>query len=304
VRVTEIELDNDLIRAAIAVDLSSDEILVDRKALGTTDDERLKYNLYTLASKNGNFKKLVVDLCNEGFVIVGHRARVSRFVRFSSAEAMLPFMGGYEYTELLTHERIIYSLEKPPSMVARRMLVVFSSVADPRYASNLAKRNFFKNFSTVGKYIPHDTCVLRLSDLGGVVGSFYLNNNSDSRVEASVQEIIALVARKCAISKEDIVCYGGSKGGVGALYHAVMGGYKAVAVDPVIGEEHYELVHNDCHFTVGTFPVRRFDKFVNLLKTSELNDACSIISSFAVAHPCPDPCPARGGALPAPDRRV
>lgn len=277
--MSEIYLDEKTITHKIRADLNANQLLVDKHTLGSTDDEKLNYNLYTLARKNTNVKNLVIELCNHGFVIVSHKNGISRFVRITNGNDLLPYMKGYEYTELAAHGRMIYSLESPATMSAKRMLVVFSSVADNPYATNLAKRNFFKNFSSISKYMPPDTCILRLSDIGGVVGSFYLNNNYDSNIEAATQEVILKVSSMLGISKENIVFYGVSKGGTGSLYHGVMGGYKVVAVDPIVADDHHEQTHNDSHFTIGTFPKRKLEKFTELLNTSEVTNAPCIITS-------------------------
>ena len=98
------------------------------------------------------------------------------------------------------------------------------------------------------------------------MGSFYLNSNFDSKFESRIQLLIENISNEYSIKKNNIILFGSSKGGTGALYHGVIGGYNTVAVDPIVSDRYYIDKFNDLHFVQGGFPVDKDKKFFDLFK--------------------------------------
>ncbi|MCW7538932.1 XcbB/CpsF family capsular polysaccharide biosynthesis protein [Aquabacterium sp. A7-Y] len=239
-------------------------------------------SLIDIARKNGSAKKCVVALANEGYHLCRAKNGVSSFANLAAIKRIWRISGN---KKMELHGDTFFTVEGPAAKVGPlRMLVVFSSVADVPYTAKLFQRNFFQNFGSITKYIPANTVVLRISDIGSVVGSFYMNNCFSSSVEAGVQNTIRLVAERYKIAKEDIVLYGASKGGTAALYHGAQAGYKVVAVDPIVSDEHYEQRYNDSHFTRGTFPKTKQEKFAALFETVRPRNAVVICSERSPQH--------------------
>jgi hypothetical protein len=272
----DIRLTEDSINSQINVDLASfTKVNIDRSNVGLK--EQRYHNLYGLARQNTIVKNFVTTLANNGLYLTGSKGGVSTFHKFISASS---FSKHVKRDGILHHKSILYTLEEPIYRSSKnRLIVVFSSAAGLTYNADIATRNFFVNFKSIQKYIPTNTYVLRIADIGGVVGSFYLNNNFNGEVENDTQSLISTIAEKLNIHHNDIVLFGPSKGGVGSLYHALLGGFKCVSVDPVVTGEYYFKNHDDKHFVGGIFPMEREDSFLALLEKAKLTKNINIICS-------------------------
>lgn len=243
-----------------------DVLYLDKSDFGVNDDARLKHNIYGLARVHEGAKKVVTQLSNRGYYMVDHKDGVSIFFNFRNKEIFdrIFFKEGFS-----RFGSLYYSIDNPPSgVLPTRLLVVFSSVADFPYNASILRRCFFKNFANVYKYIPYDTIVVRVSDIGAIVGSFYLNNNFNSAVEHDIQSLLSELYILTGVCKSNTVLYGVSKGGTGALYHGLKTGFNFVAVDPIVSDEYHEDKYGDSHFTKGTFPISKQSKFNALLSNS------------------------------------
>jgi hypothetical protein len=274
----KIVLTSETITTDIKVDFSSKKfIIIDKSTIGLDENECLNHNVFALARKNMYVKKLVVELVNEGYFLVEHKNGFSTFEKFISADK---FKHNLTNDNLKIFHDLFYTLQTPQIQSKNpKLLVVFSSVADFSLNASISRRNFFTNFKSIGKYIAPDTYILRISDIGGVVGSFYLNNNFNKEVETSVQLLLEHIINELDIIKENVLFYGASKGATASLYHGIIGGYNVVAVDPIVSDVYHEKTYNDPHFTQGTFPVTKQEKFIKILKEYEINSDINIIYS-------------------------
>ncbi len=233
-------------------------------------------NILHVSRKDPLAKSYVVELANSGFSLYKSANRISSFVRNS---VVPDFWHRVKAGEFNCANGLVYQLETPKEHKVSRVLVVFSSIGEDIFTSSLM-RVFTFNFKSIGKYLPADTAVLRIADLGGVVGSFYLNNNADPEFADRVTSLIKRVSQELGVNPEGVTLYGASKGGTGALYHGVMGGFNAVVVDPIVSDEYYERVFKDSHFTIGTFPETKQQVFTRILNSDvELKQSISIIYS-------------------------
>lgn len=247
---------------------------VDKSAHGANLDVKLKHNLYGLARNDAKAKDLVVSLSNLGYYMVKHDNGISRFVWAGKENAFADYLDGDYF------DGLYYRLKLPDGGVKpARVLVVFSSVADFPYNANIQRRCFFWNFATIAKFIPYDVAVLRISDIGSVVGSFYLNNNFDLERERRIHRLIRHVSGRLELGLDNFLFYGGSKGGTGAFYHGVSMGVGFIAVDPIVSDMYHETVHKDSHFTEGTFPERKMDKFRELILSAEAGGKGYVLTS-------------------------
>ncbi|PME47028.1 XcbB/CpsF family capsular polysaccharide biosynthesis protein [Vibrio lentus] len=267
---------NDL--GSINIDLSQDIIEIDRSKIGDTDEERNNYNLYALAKNNKNVKDLVIKLANNGFYITEHKKGTSTFTNYRNKEEFIK-RGGLK--NLKFDCNLFYSVEEPKiNFGENKLLVIFSSVSNFPYNASIKTRNFFPIFKTISKYIPENTTILRIADIGGVVGSFYLNSQYDQKIESNIQFLIEKIQKNLSIKKENIVLYGASKGGTAATYHSIIGCYKCVAVDPIVSDIFHEETYNDPHFTNGgIFKLSKQELFSKALKDYKINSSINIIYS-------------------------
>lgn len=233
-------------------------------------------SLITLTRKMPGFKPLLLMLANHGFHLYVVRDKISSFVRHRRIRTL--WQNVVSGNIKCDKNNVFYTLQGAKEKRQPRLLVVFSSIAKVMYTPGLY-RHFEQNFQTIEKYISPNTNILRIVDLGGVLGSFYLNSNSLPTNEVNIKALIESTADSLGILHSDIVVYGTSKGGTAATYHGLKWGYKVVAVDPILSDDHYIDKFNDSHFTIGTFPMTKQEKFATLIENIHPNSNMTLICS-------------------------
>lgn len=229
---------------------------IDHAAISTTD------NLIEISRKaQPEARSKLVELANRGFSLYRLRNGVSSFVAQERIKDVWGHVkdGTYKFTDGL-----IYNLIAPVSGVTTKLLVIFSSISGKMYQSPMA-RHFEQNFSSAGKHIPPNTAILRIADLGGVCGAFYMNTHYLQNNEVRLSLLLEKTIRELRLANSDVVMFGTSKGATAALYYGVKHDVNFVSVDPIVSDEHYINVYRDAHFTVGVFPSTKQDKFNELL---------------------------------------
>lgn len=235
-----------------------------------------KRGLISMSRRDSRLKPLLVALANSGYYLYRVTEQFSGFIHHDSIGKRKKLMRDGELK--LSGEGILYSVEPPLDDVADiNLLVIFSTM---KASSNLLTRHFLRNFSKISKYIPRNTAILRIGDLGSVKGAFYLNTNYLPRNEDNIQKLIRDVSSQLGAKR--VLLYGASKGGTASLYHAIVGGYMAIAADPILSDEYYlSPKMNDVHFTMGTFPERKEEKFRRLFHENRdrIHDGISVVYS-------------------------
>ncbi|WP_426978422.1 XcbB/CpsF family capsular polysaccharide biosynthesis protein [Pseudarthrobacter sp. O4] len=236
-------------------------------------------NLIRLARKIPAAKTNLVGLTKHGFHSYLTKDNVTRLVKYDVVRDLWSKVKDGEYS--ITEDGVVYTYTPPASGVyPQRLFVVFSAIHEDMYTTSLM-RHFMQNFPSVQKYLPSDTAVLRIADLGGVAGSFYLNSTYLQDNVSAIQRLLASVAKLHEIGHDSVVLYGVSKGGTGALYHALKGGYRCVAVDPVVSDAYYEERYRDSHFTSGgIFPSSKQNAFRELIR-SVVDGAVSVPGAYS-----------------------
>lgn len=245
-------------------------------------------SLINLARQNAETRAKLVALANAGFHVYALRDGVTSLVRHRRIRHLWrEVIAGHVQVD---ENEIFHTLERAPGPGEPRLLVVFSSIAAKIYNPSLM-RHFERNFSSLPKYVPQNTHILRIADFGAVLGSFYLNSLALPQNETHIWARIAATAAELKVARHNIVLYGASKGGTAATFHALRHGLRAVAVDPILSDEHYVKVHRDLHFTQGTFPATKQARFRALIRNAlhpeaKLSVICSRRSpQFAYIEP-------------------
>lgn len=181
---------------------------------------------------------------------------------------------------------LIYTLNTDNVITqAKSMIVVFSSMSLPFDGPGLG-RYFQHNFASINKHVGSNVAVLRIADLDGVVGGFYSPTTFDPDRAVKIQELISTCASQLGVGGRNVILYGASKGGTGALLHGLMSEsrWACVAVDPVVDDSHYEERYNDSHWTSGgVFANRKVDLFQRAVESSCLDGSEARI--FVVSSP-------------------
>lgn len=270
----EIEFYDGMSFGDISIDFTCDSIYIDKSSVGKNEKERKDYNLLAVGRSNKVAKQLIANLANNGFFLTTHSNGISLFKKLKDHDS---FANLFTDKDIEVWNKTFFTLEKPEHLSEEnRMVVVFSSIADFPLNASISRRMFFTNFQSIGKYIPKNTFILRIADLGGVLGSFYLNSNFDPHFEDKVQKLIMKIKSENNISNKHTVLYGVSKGATGALYHGIKMGLKTVAVDPIVSDSYYLEEHNDLHFVQDVFPRSKEEVFTELLKSNINKDMNNI----------------------------
>lgn len=233
----------------------------------------LSKNLMQVARASSDLRRQVFALAENGFVAYAHNFGLTKFAHLSLIPRLWEPVrtGKYSYDPA----GLVYSVEVTDGVPVEALLVVFSSMSMPFDKASLT-RYFEHNFSSVKKHLPDGVAVLRIADLDGVVGGFYLPTVNYPNRSSDVDALIRKVASRLGVDFARVVVYGASKGGTAALYYGLRYGYRFVAVDPVVDDESYEDRYDDTHWTRGNvFLARKRDIFRDLA-----------VSSGAVKYDC------------------
>lgn len=223
-----------------------------------------KDNLLVLAQKFQNTYRMYKDLLKNDYILYFHDKEQSFFCKRTLYEHL------WQRKDLIKEGSLFYTLEHPTAnkvttLQKKKLLVIFSCMppTEQHYTQSAAVRCFPSFFPLISKNLVKDIIIMRIMDLNLSHGSYYISTSNYPEMEKDVQNAIKKVALSNCVNSEDIVLYGVSKGGLGALYHGSLNDYKVLSVDPVISSEKYNE-KDDYHFLVDA---RKIDL------TNDINDS-------------------------------
>lgn len=175
-------------------------------------------NIIRLARTNPEVYEQYIEIIKNDFILISHnRTGYSVFMKRGSYHPeRIP-----AYKHLRRHKGLIYTLTAPtPKKHAKnlpnRLLVLFSHMNGGRgYDSSLAiERLFVQFFADVQRSLVKNVYVLRLADINISHGSYFVSTDNYPEYEQEIQELIHGIRMRYRIAQEDVVLYGGSKGGL------------------------------------------------------------------------------------------
>lgn len=232
-------------------------------------DPRLKAggSLISIARRDPDVRAVITDLAACGYFLYHSREGESRFVHRDRIPS--PWKPVIDGSINISEDGIYYSFDsKIASNRIRRLVVVFSGVASNPNSASL-HRYFEPNYRHLNGLTSADTGVLRIADVGGVVGSFYgaTSDKPDNRL--SIANLIDSFISMYNLERDNVCLVGSSKGATGAVLHGLALGLPFVAVDPILSDRYYEMSMQDAHFTRGPVFFEPKEKlFSNLLKSN------------------------------------
>lgn len=219
-------------------------------------------HLIRIGHRHEQFRPIVEVLAQQGWFQYKCNDSLSTFVRHSTIPKIWPRVLNGQI--VVNADGLYYSVKSEPGWgEARSLIVVFSSMAMP-YDGPTLSRYFEQNFSSIAKHVGGGLNILRIADLDGVLGGFYSPTTFVPDRMERVTRLIEHVAEDLGVPDSRVILYGASKGGTGALLYGLTNdhGWKAIAVDPVVDDRHYEEVYRDSHWTSGSvFLHRKVDLF-------------------------------------------
>ncbi|MDW4213105.1 accessory Sec system protein Asp2 [Staphylococcus saprophyticus] len=106
--------------------------------------------------------------------------------------------------------------------------------ADQYDSAKIPHRMIPPFFEDIERSLGKNVYTMRIMDLNVSHGSHYINTINYPEYEEDIQNAIKNVIKELNIKKENVVFYGVSRGGAGAIYHGTALDYKTLAVDPIL----------------------------------------------------------------------
>ena len=149
---------------------------------------------------------------------------------------------------------IYYSLDEPinandgKTIKNKKLIVIFPCM--PKWENffnpSITERMFNKFYNGIESKLTKNVYTMRIMDLNVTYGSHFINTVNNTTLERDISNAIIEVKETLNLQDKDIVLYGASKGGTGALYYGAKLDLKCLAVDPIIHLGQYN--ENDTHF--------------------------------------------------------
>lgn len=198
-------------------------------------DTESKLNYIEMARKSTEIHEKYKDLLKNDYILYFHQGTISKFYKRAYVEEL------FQRKDLIKSNDIFYTLDKPidrkvNNEVPKKLLVIFTCMPNSSdYDSSLMpKRMFPKFFNGIERSLVKNVYTMRIMDLNVSHGSHYISTSNFPDYEKNIQLSILNLIEKLNIKKENVVLYGGSKGGTGALYHGAALDLKTLAVDPIV----------------------------------------------------------------------
>lgn len=214
-------------------------------------------SLIHLSQTDDKAYRVLITLAKRGYIIYRAPALGTCLVhRLSLREVWKP-LREHEYQQ--TADGTVYKFaESRHSGPPTSLVVVFSSVAKTRFTQHV-ERHVGAPLPSLERSVSGHTAVLRIADMDGVVGGYYLPTTRDPESANHIQRLIKNVASNLGIESEQIVTYGVSKGGTGAFYHGLRLNSHAVAVDPIVTLNRRNTRSTDPYFSSSSIYLESFD---------------------------------------------
>lgn len=193
-------------------------------------------NVLELARTNEEVKKIYKELLRNDYILYLHKENVSRFCKRENVNKL--FTKEHKFHQ---YKDIFYRLKQPEGRkindkVEKKLLVIFAKMpgAEKYDSAKIPHRMLPPFFEDIGRSLAKNVYIMRLMDLNVSHGSHYINTINYPNYEEDLQEAICKVIKDLDIKKENVVFYGVSRGGAGAIYHGAALDYKTLAVDPIV----------------------------------------------------------------------
>ncbi|WP_436868392.1 accessory Sec system protein Asp2 [Staphylococcus equorum] len=198
-------------------------------------DTGSKSNYIEMVRKNPDLHEKYKTLLKNDYILYFHQDTISKFYKREYVNEL------FQRKDLKKYNNVFYTIDEPigrklNNKVEKKLLVIFTCMPNIKeYDSSLMpKRMFPKFFDGIERSLVKNVYTMRIMDLNVSHGSHYISTSNYPEYEEDIQEAIVNAKNQLGIKDENIVLYGGSKGGTGAIYHGAALDYKTLAVDPIV----------------------------------------------------------------------
>lgn len=208
------------------IDFTQDRLLIDTNS---------ELSLLNLARKNGKAKCTYKELLKNDFILYFHNDNISRFIKRTKAIELLDNKKYKKYKDIL------YTLTTPEGRKinpkeTKTLLVIFSIMPGSKIYDDarFPYRMLPPYFPDLPRSLVKNNYIMRVMDLNVSHGSHYINTINFPDYEDQLENAIKNVQDELKIDKKNVVFFGVSRGGAGAIYHGTKLDYKTLAVDPIV----------------------------------------------------------------------
>ncbi|MFV0557223.1 MAG: accessory Sec system protein Asp2 [Enterococcus sp.] len=205
-------------------------------------------NIIELSRKNSEAYQLYKRLLENDYILYFHKDGISKMYKRKYVYEL------WKRTDLHQVGDVFYTLDAPVgrkennSLPAKKLIVIFPCMPTAELYDHhlMTNRMFPKFFDGIERSLVKNVYTMRIMDLNVSHGSHFINTTNNQTMEQDIIESIYQVKKELGVQDQDIVLYGASKGGTGALYYGSKLDMKCLAVDPIISLEEYN--EKDSHF--------------------------------------------------------
>lgn len=211
-------------------------------------------NIISLSLKNSHIHQIYKNILAHDYIFYAHKDGISKFCKRKNVGEL------FGRKDLINEGDLYYTLESPVGRkkidsFEKKLLVIFPCMpcmpeneefSNPR----IPARMLYNFFGDIPKSLFKNTYIMRIMDLNLSHGSYFVNTSNYPDFESDIQNAINRVINDLAVSKENTVFYGYSKGALGALYHGSKMDFNVLSIDPVIDMSEY-VNSGDTHFLEG-----------------------------------------------------
>src|SRR5699024_4504068 len=148
------------------------------------------------------------------YILYFHEGTISKFYKRKFVNEL------FQRKDLKKYNDLFYTLDKPigrklNNKAPKKLLIIFTCMPNlNEYDSSLMpKRMFHKFFDGIERSLVKNVYTMRIMDLNVSHGSQYISTSNYPEYEKDIQNSILSVKEQLGIEDENIVLYGGSKGG-------------------------------------------------------------------------------------------
>lgn len=246
-------------------------------------DLKTEENIITKALEEPEIHTLYKEILKNDYIFYAHSQGVSKFCKRRYIGEL------FSRQDILPHKELFYTLEEPQEKKAvdttsKKLLVIFPSMPRKDEFSNfrIPARMLYNFFPNVQRSLLKNLFVLRIMDTNLSHGSYFSNTENYPNFESDIQSLINETIQNLGIEKENVVFYGFSKGGFGALYHGSIMDFNVLSIDPIIDLGEYNS-QNDRHFLKGFRKENMLEDINNHLRKNKTKNKmvfCSKNSPF------------------------
>lgn len=203
-------------------------------------------SLLDLARKNATAKAIYLKMLTNKYILVSHINRRSRFVKIEKYQPL--------DSNIQKRGNVLFSIENHKNRYSNdagnnKLIVVLPGWGNtPTDSPDVLDRTFAPYLNDLFQDVSENTTILRIADFALSHGSFYLNTSIDSTIELGIQSLIKKIRQEYEVEKSNVILVGIQNGGLGAMYHGLVGKYSFIAIAPII-----DVFNNDDNVKLSTF---------------------------------------------------